>query len=78
MCHLKIYIFRYCVVNDEVASTSSQILEQVEVNQEVVLPGISELNDSAPDKEPEDQTQFSPKIGLLYLLSHRLMDRVME
>ena len=62
MCHLKIGTFRYCVVNDKVPSTSSQIVEQIEVNQKVLLRGISELNDSAPDNKPEDQTQFSPKI----------------
>ena len=29
--------------------------------QELVLPGISQLNDSAPDKKQGDQTQVSPK-----------------
>ena len=41
--------------------TSSQIVEQIDVIQEVVLPGIYKLNDSAPDKKQEDQAQFSPK-----------------
>ena len=62
MCYLEICTFRYCVVNDKVPPTSSQIVEQIEVDQTVLLPGISQLNDSAPDNEPEDQTQFSPKI----------------
>ena len=37
----------YCVVNDEVPSTSSQIIEQIEVVQEAVLLGTSKVNDSA-------------------------------
>ena len=36
-----------------------QIVEQIEDIQAVVLPGISQLNDSAPDKKRADQTQFS-------------------
>ena len=43
--------FWYCVVNIEVSSTSSQIVEQIEVVQEVVFSGISKLNDSALDKK---------------------------
>ena len=31
------------IVNDDVSSTSSQIVEQIEVIQEVLLPGISKL-----------------------------------
>ena len=42
-------------------SNSSQIGEQIEVIQGVVLPVISKLNDSAPEKKPGNQTQFSPK-----------------
>ena len=42
--HHEIYIFWYCVVNEEVKSSSSQIVEQIEVIQEVVLPEISKLN----------------------------------
>ena len=61
MFHQKKYTFWYCIVNDEVPSTSSQIFEQIEVIQEVVLPGISKLNDSALDKREGDLTQFSPK-----------------
>ena len=45
MSYQKIYLFWYYVVNDEVSSTSSQIIEQIEVIQEVVLPRISKLND---------------------------------
>ena len=41
--------------------TYTQIFEQIEVIQEVVLPGMSKLNDSGPHKKPKDQTQFSPK-----------------
>ena len=39
------YTFYYYVVNGEVPSTSSQIVEQIEVIQEVVLQRISKLND---------------------------------
>ena len=45
MSYQKIYTFRHYVVNDEVPSISSQIVEQIEVIQEVVLPGISKPND---------------------------------
>ena len=48
------------VFNDEVTAFS-QIIEQIEVIQENVLPGISKLDDSAPGKKQGDQTQFSPK-----------------
>ena len=48
------------VFNDEVTAFS-QIVEQIEVIQENVLPGISKLDDSAPGKKQGDQTQFSPK-----------------
>ena len=61
---------------------------QIEVIQEVVLPGISKLNDSALDKKPGEQTQFSPKkaaekgkwiwYSLLNLLSPKLMDIVIK
>ena len=47
--HQKVYTFWHCVVNNEVPSTSSQIVEQIEVIRGVVLPGISKMNDSAPD-----------------------------
>ena len=56
MSHQKIYQFWYFLVNDDVPSTSSQIVEQVEVIEEVVLPGISKLNDSALDKKQVEQT----------------------
>ena len=39
-------------------STSSQIVEQIEVILEVVLRGISKLNGSALDTKQGDQTQF--------------------
>ena len=45
MSYQKIYTFWYYVVNGEVPSASSQIIEQIEVIQEVVLPGLSKLND---------------------------------
>ena len=38
-------------------NTSSQIFEQIEVIQRVVLTGISKLNYSVPEKKPGDQTQ---------------------
>ena len=53
MSDQKTYAFWYYVVN-EVPSTSSQIIEEIKVIQEVVLPGICKLNDSAPDKEQGD------------------------
>ena len=45
MSYHKIYTFKYYVVNDEVQSTFSQIVEQIGVIKEVVLAGISKLND---------------------------------
>ena len=55
----------YCFVNDgEALSTFSQFVEQMEVIQEVVFPGIYKLNDSAVNKEQGDQTQFSPNKDL--------------
>ena len=41
-------IFWYCNVYGEVPSSSSQIVEQFDVIQEVLLPGISKLNDTVP------------------------------
>ena len=55
------YTFWYRVVNDEVTSTSSQIFEQIQVIQGVVLTGISKLNDSVPEKRSGDQTQWKKK-----------------
>ena len=43
MSHQKIYAFWYRAVNYEIPSTYSQIVEQVKIIQEVVLPGISKL-----------------------------------
>ena len=86
MSHQKIYTFWYA--NDDAPATYSQIVEQIEVIQGVVLPWISKLNDSAPDKKQGRQTQFSPKKNRekgkwiwycqLYLWSHQLMERVIE
>ena len=45
-----IYIL-YCVVNDEIILASSQIFEQIEVIQGLILTGISKLNDLVPDKK---------------------------
>ena len=54
MSRQKLYRFwldiRYCVGNDKVPLTSSQIIEQIEVIREVILVRISKLNDSALDK----------------------------
>ena len=40
MSHQKIYTFLYSVVNDEVPSTSSRIVEQIEDIQEVHITGV--------------------------------------
>ena len=42
----------------------SQIVEQIAVNQEVVLTGVSKLNDSELDKKQRDQPQLYPKNSL--------------
>ena len=63
--HQKVYTFWHCVVNDEVPSASSQIVEQIEVIGGVVLPWISKMNDSEPEKKPKEQIQFSPREALL-------------
>ena len=85
--HQKIHTFWNCAVNDEAPSTSSHIVEQIEIIQGVFLPGISQLNDSVPDKKRKGKTQFSPRkdskkkkngFDIAYLLSHQLMDRVIE
>ena len=49
-----------CSRDDESPLTSSQIAEQIDVIQEVVLPAVTKLNDSAINKEKGDHTQFSP------------------
>ena len=41
--------------------TSSQITEQIEVTQKLVLPGISNLNNPDLDKKEGNPTQFSAK-----------------
>ena len=61
MSHQTIYTFWYYVANDQVPSTSSQIVEKIEDIQEVVLPGILKLNNSALEKKQGDQIQFFPK-----------------
>ena len=61
MFHQKIYTFWYCVNNDELPLISSQIVEQIEVIQELILLRISKLNDSALDKKKGDLTQFFQK-----------------
>ena len=52
------------MISDKVPLSSSQIVEHSEVIQEVVLPGISKVNDEAPDKKKVEKTQFSPKTFL--------------
>ena len=44
MSYQKIYTFWYDAVNDGVPSTSSEIIEQIEVIQKVAFPGMSKLN----------------------------------
>ena len=63
--HQKVYIFWHGVINDEVPSTSSQIVEQITITQGIVLPGISKMKYSAADKKPKGQTQFSLKKTLV-------------
>ena len=36
------------------------MVEQIEVIQEAVSTGVSKLNDSVINKEPDDKKQFSP------------------
>ena len=43
--------FWHCVVNDKVPWTSSQIAQQIQVIQEVVLQRVSKLNESVLDKK---------------------------
>ena len=52
--HQKVYTFWHCVVNDEVQSTSSKTVEQIQAIQGVVLTGISNMNGSGPDKKPKE------------------------
>ena len=61
MFHPKIYKLLYYVVYDEVPSSSSQVVHQIEVIQEVVLPGVSKLNDSSLDREKETKHNFLQK-----------------
>ena len=43
--NMYILLWYYVVNDDEAPSTSSQIVEQIEVIKEVVLPAVSELSD---------------------------------
>ena len=52
---------RGIAVNDEVPSTSSETIKQIEVVKDVVLPEVSNLNESVITKRQEDETQFSPE-----------------
>ena len=61
----KVYTFWHCVINDEVPSTSSEIVEQIKIIQGIVLPGISKMKYSAADKKPKGKTQFSLKKTLI-------------
>ena len=75
MSHHKMYACWYCVVNEEVPSTSSQIFEQVEVIQEVVLPRISQLNQLSKRNFLQKKTLEKGKWIWYYLLhfpSHQL------
>ena len=54
MYYLKRYAVLYCVVNYEIASTSSQIYEQIEVIQDVVTPRKSKMNDTTRDKKQKN------------------------
>ena len=61
MSHQKMYAFCYCIVYDKIQSTSSKIVEQIEVNQKLVWTGTPKLNESALDKKQGNQTQFHLK-----------------
>ena len=70
---------------DEVPSTSSQIVEQIEFIQEVDKPWVSKLNDSAQDKR--QNTIFSKKdsrkrkmvlILSIMFATYQMMDPVIE
>ena len=51
MSHQKIYRFWYRLVNDDVPSSTSQIVKQIEDIQGGDIPGVSKMNDSAPDNK---------------------------
>ena len=75
MSHHKIYTFWCCVVNEEVQPTSSQIVEQIEVIQEVVLSGICKLNQLSKSTFLQKKTLEKGKwiwYCLFYFLSHQL------
>ena len=54
----KYVIFWYCNIYDEVPSSSSKIIEQIDFIEELVLRKISKANDTAPYKKQVDQTYF--------------------
>ena len=65
-----------------------KLFNKLKLFKKYFLPGIHKLNDSVPEKKQGNQTQFSPKKTLVkenwicscltFLLSHQLMDRVIE
>ena len=59
MSHQKTYTFWYSLVNDEVPSTTSQIVKEIEDIQGGDMPGVSKMNDSALDKKQEDYKKLS-------------------
>ena len=83
MYYLKRYAVLYCVVNYEIASTSSQIYEQIEVLQDVVTPRKSKMNDSTRDKKQKKKILgkriYERKMDLIWpiiLLKHQFIDCV--
>ena len=54
MSHQKICTFWYSLFNNEVPSTSSETVEQIEDIQVGDIPGISKINDSALHKKQGD------------------------
>ena len=69
MSHQKIYTFWYYVVNDEVPSTSSQIVERIvtysrcSFTRNIYLEWLS-----TREEIKGDQTQFSPKMVIFYII----------
>ena len=60
MSHLKFYMPTLLSMNDEVSSTSSQIVEQIEGIPEVDISEVSKLIDAVMRKRQGDQRkQFS-------------------
>ena len=82
-----IYTFWYSVANDEVSSTSSEIVEQIEDIQEVDMPGMYLSWKSAlGNRETKKGFLQKKTLGkgrltwyyLLYSVWNQLMDRVIE